>query len=107
MIMLADNGDCEMNDKVENAYHAGMDGIVVLNTRGHDTDSGIVYGRIMNVILDDINTAITLMKEMNVEGWNGDDSDNISYPSPEEMRIIYVKIEWGLPHPNNKLTKKE
>ncbi len=32
------------------------------------------------------------MKEMNVEGWKGLDSDYIIYPSPEKMGIIYAKI---------------
>ncbi len=51
----------------------------------------------------DESNSITLMKEMNVEGWKGSDSGNILYPSPDEMGIIYAKIEWGLPHPDNKL----
>ncbi len=46
--------------------------------------------------------AVTLMKEMKVGGWNGIPLNNIKYPTPQQMGVIFAKIEWGLPHPDDK-----
>jgi len=105
-IMVIDRGSCYFVNKVYNAQLLGASAVIVLDTHQENLftmwePDGYTSNITIPSVLLGYNNAMTLMKHLGVINWDGNmviKNKSTIYPSPENMTWTIAKIEWGLPH---------
>ena len=95
-------------EKIEHAQLMGASGVIICDWRvehlftmwmPQDWQDDI---DIPSVLLTN-NDCTTLMEHLGVQNWDPSHPENMKYPSVEMMNWTIATIEWGLPHPDDRV----
>ena len=107
-ILVIDRLDCYFVDKILHAQEMGAAGVIMCDWRDetlftmwmpddwHDSID------IPSVLLDN-HHCHTLMQHIGVHNWDPNTPQNMSYPTVENINWTIATIEWGLPHPDDRV----
>eukprot|EP01084_Bolivina_argentea_P182921 315713_1 len=107
-ILVIDRLDCYFVYKILHAQEMGASGVIMCDWLDEhlftmwmpqDWKDNI---NIPSVLLDNKNCH-TLMQHIGVQNWNPSNIDNMKYPSVENINWTIATIEWGLPHPDDRV----
>jgi hypothetical protein len=107
-IFLIDRGSCYFVDKVENAQALGAAAVIVMDSRREGLftmwppEDWVDDITIPSVLLSYANASL-LMQQLGVQNWNPNSVTNTKYPSATAMNWTIVRLEWGLPHPDDRV----
>ena len=109
--MVIDRLDCYFVDKVEYAQALGASGVIICDWIPEHLFTMWMPQEwtddidIPSVLLG-YNNCKTLMKHLGVQNWDPSGlftSKHMTYPTPGQMNWTIATIEWGLPHPDDKV----
>lgn len=107
-IFVIDRGDCYFVDKIENAEALGAAGVIVCDKTTESLftmwmpESWTDDISIPSVLLQEENCE-TLMSHLGVENWQPLEISLTSYPSIDNFTMTVARLEWGLPHPDDRV----
>eukprot|EP01083_Nonionella_stella_P128787 390331_1 len=106
--LVIDRMECYFVDKIIHAQLMGASGVIMCDWKEEnlftmwmpeDWEDTI---HIPAVLLTN-HDCKTLMKHIGVQGWNPTNPENMTYPTPETINWTIATIEWGLPHPDDRV----
>ena len=108
-ILMIDRLDCYFTSKIEHAQLMGASAVIICDWRAN----GNLFSMWMppnwpdeidspSVLLSNSDCQ-RIMSHIGVKNWDPNERLEMEYPSPEIMNWTLAAIEWGLPHPDDRV----